>query len=229
MKSDGSRCEDQDEILSMTKSFYKDLFSTKPHDRAEEVLETIPMCIYPSINDNLCKPYSNEEIKTALFQMGPTKAPGPDGFPTLFYQRHWDLLQEDICCAVRSFLAGEDIPKGFCDTTIVLIPKLSRPEHLINFRPISMCNVLYRIASKVVANRLKIILPNIIAEEQSAIVPGRLITDNVLIAYECMHTIRRQQSKTPFFALKIDMMKAYDRVEWDYLQGVLRKLGFAQC
>ena len=126
----------------------------------------------------------------------------------------------------RGFLSGAVIPEGFCDSVLVLIPKVSQPTTLSNFRSISLCNVIYKIASKLVSNRLKVYLPDIISEQQSAFVSSRLITDNVLIAYECLHTIRKQKSKHPFFALKIDMMKAYDRVEWCYLAGVLQKLGF---
>lgn len=78
----------------------------------------------------------------ALFQMGPTKAPGPDSLPALFYQTHWSFLDDDIFHAVRSFLEGGPIPEGFCDSVIVVIPKIARPKHLKNFRPISLCIVL---------------------------------------------------------------------------------------
>jgi hypothetical protein len=225
-REDGSRCTDAAEIKGRVGNYYSGLFSSEPCDRMSEVLDSIPGKVTDEMNVDLCKPYTNEEIKQALFQMGPTKAPGPDGFPALFYQTHWDLVEEDICTAVRGFLAGEAIPEGFCDSVIVLIPKVTHPDNLKNFRPISLCNVLYKIASKVLANRLKVLLPCVISEQQSAFVPGRLITDNALIAHECLHTIRKQHAKKPFFALKIDMMKAYDRVEWAYLRGCLEKLGF---
>jgi hypothetical protein len=66
------------------------------------------------------------------------------GFPALFYQTHWEFFEEEICNAVRVFISGGEVPEGFCDSVIVLIPKVTKPKHLKNFRPISLCNVIYR-------------------------------------------------------------------------------------
>ena len=92
-----------------------------------------------------------------------------------------------------------------------------------------MCNVVYKLVSKTLANRLKLILPRIILESQSAFIKGRLISDNVLIAYELIHAIKnRRVHKKGYFALKLDMSKAYDRVEWQYLMAIMSKLGFSE-
>lgn len=172
------------------------------------------------------EPFTEQEVEAALFKMAPNKAPGMDGFHAGFFQTHWQLVKPCVVSAVLGFLNGGDIPEEVNRTLLVLIPKISNPQDLSQYRPISLCSILYKLCSKTMANRLRLILDEIISEEQSAFVPGRLITDNVLIAYECIRYLRNKKGKTGGCAIKLDMAKAYDRVEWDYLIAVMQALGF---
>ena len=143
--------------------------------------------------------------------MGPTKAPWPDGINALFYQKFWHIVGNDVMNVVLDFLNNGVMLPDLNHTNIVLIHKVKNPENMSDYRPIGLCNVVYKIISKVLANRLKQVLPNIISPTQSAFVPGRLITDNIIVAYEALHSMHiRKKGKTSSLALKLDVSKAYD-------------------
>jgi hypothetical protein len=172
-----------DDLGRMITRFYKDLYRSEGTSNMEMVQDTIPVKVTPAMNDGLLKPFEKKDVKEALFQMFPTKAPGPDGYPTHFFQHHWEVCGAEVTSVVLRILRGDDDPSVINNTFIVLIPKVASPEDLGQFRPISLCNVLYKIASKVAANRLKVILPEVISEEKSTFVSGRLITDNIISAF----------------------------------------------
>ncbi|KAK3221558.1 hypothetical protein Dsin_008583 [Dipteronia sinensis] len=157
----------------------------------------------------------------------PTKALRPDGFQAVFFQKFWHIVGDDVIKVCLSVLSGDLSIRVFNQTNIVLIPKKKNPLEMKDFRPISLCFVVYKIVTKCLANRLKLVLPNIIDPCQNVFVPGRLIFDNVLVAFEMLHCInKRKKGKKGLAAIKLDMSKTYDRAEWSLLGCVMEKLGF---
>jgi hypothetical protein len=159
--------------------------------------------------------------------MHPLKSSGPDGFGVCFFQHQWETIGIKVKAAILKFLNGGSFDPSINETYIVLIPKASNAFSVSNYKPISLCNVVYKLIVKTVTNRLKLVLSSIISQNHSAFVPGRLITDNVLVAYEALQTMHsRMRGKKGFMVVKLDMQKAYDRVEWPFLESMLRTLGF---
>jgi hypothetical protein len=214
-------------ISNIAVDYFHNLFASSNPDCIREVVDQVDAIVTPQMNDDLLREFSSEEIHRALFQMSPSKAPGPDGMTDLFFQKFWHIIGEDVSFAILDFFRSGRMLGSINFTNIVLIPKVKNPESMSQFRPISLCNVLYKIISKVLVNRMKVILPNIISDSQSAFIPGRLISDNVIMAFEVLHYLKNLGAGANFqMAAKLDMSKAYDRVEWNFLQAILLKLGF---
>jgi hypothetical protein len=185
---------------------------------------------YKSKYQILLRQYSSEEVDLALSQMQPLKASGPDGYGACLFQKPWNIIGQQVRSAVLNFLNLGVFYPGINFTYIALVPKSANASNVKGFRSISLCNVLYKVIAKVLANRLKQVLPEIISQQQSAFLPGRLISDNILVAYEALHTMAtRLFGKKVYMAIKLDMSKAYDRVEWQFLESIMRKLGFDEA
>lgn len=138
-------------------------------------------------NEELMRPIVEEEVKEALFQIHPDKSPGPDGMTPDFFQKYWEIVGSDVVEMVRHFFLTGDMTQGLNETNIVLIPKKKNPTVIGELRPISLCNVITKIITKLISNRIKWMLNEVVSENQSAFIPGRLITNNIMISFEVMH------------------------------------------
>jgi len=225
---DGVLSSGQENIEDTFLKYYKDLFRSSRLEGVEDCLSGIACRVTNEMNVDLLKPCTLQEVSLALQFMGPFKASGPDGFPASFYQHNWAHIGEEVCLATNHFISLGHMDEDINTTNIVLIHKKAHPISMMDFKPISLCNVIYKIISKVLANRLKAVLPHIISANQSSFIPGRLISDNILVANETLHSMQtRHWGKTGYVALKLDMNKTYDRVEWVFLDSVMQRMGFA--
>ncbi|XP_060963731.1 uncharacterized protein LOC115717505 [Cannabis sativa] len=224
---DGSWVDWESGLLDVMCSYFQKNLFTSSNCTMDDVLDGISATVTSTPNDSLLQPLTDEEVKEALFQMHLDKSPGPDGMTPGSYQKCWAIVGNDVIKQVRSFFLFGQLPTGLNHTNLVLIPKKKKATTMGDMRLIALCNVLYKVCSKVLANRLKHVLPAVISENQSAFIPGRLITDNIMISFEVMHYLKRKRvGKEGYMALKLDMSKAYDRVKWFFLKNIMLKMGF---
>ncbi|XP_022149385.1 uncharacterized protein LOC111017816 [Momordica charantia] len=159
-----------------------------------DVLGEIGVEVINRQNQLLLKWFSHEKVELAFRQIGPHKASGPDGFSGAFYRSFWDVVGLDVIHCCLEVLNNMVSPAPLNETLIALIPKVECPWRITEFRPISLCNVCYKIILKAIVNRMKRLLGLIISCNQSAFVPGRCVVDNAIIGYECVHSIRSDAS-----------------------------------
>ncbi|GAU23620.1 hypothetical protein TSUD_386090 [Trifolium subterraneum] len=171
---------------------------------------------------SLIKPFSVEEVKSAVWDCDNYKSPGPDGINFGFIKDFWADLQGDVMRFISEFHRNGKLTKGLNSTFIALIPKVDSPQRLNDFRPISLVGSLYKILAKVLANRLRLVIGSMISESQTAFVKDRQILDGILIANEVVDEARRAKKELLLF--KVDFEKAYDSVDWGYLDAVMGRI-----
>jgi len=190
----------------------------------KEITRHIPKLVSREDNLNLNRPVTEEEVNEVLKDMQNGKAPGPDGFNVDFFKACWNIVKQDILNIVEDSRGSKTILKALNTSFISLIPKQDLAHTVDKYRPIALCNVVYKIISKVVANRLKPLLPSLASEEQSGYVEGRQILDNIIQAHEVVHMLTNK--KQAGMIMQLDIAKAYDKVNWNYIKKVLTAFGF---
>lgn len=192
----------------------------------DELFHQYPSTVSLDMNNLLCAIPTSQEIWESICSLSADSAPGMDGFTGHFFRGCWNTIQADFVDMIQGFFLGDYLQQRVTATSITLIPKITKPRSLADYRPISLCNFSSKVVSKILASRLAGVLPQVINEQQFGFVKGRSIHESIALAQEMIMDLdRRSQGGNIVF--KYDMSKAYDRLEWRFLLRAMGAMGFS--
>ncbi|KAL7160678.1 hypothetical protein ABFS83_01G113200 [Erythranthe nasuta] len=223
---DGSFTSDCQLIGAKALAYFDDLFHATPYHLDQDLFSHVEAKVTTTMNTKLCKIPDEDEVYKAMKDLSPDSAPGQDGFTCYFYVRCWSIIKEDFMLLVSGYFQGDYLSKCMSTTLLFLLPKVSNPENLTQFRPISLGNFASKVISRIIASRLNAFLPRIISEEQSGFLKDRSIHESIAIAQELVSDIDRNVEGGNII-FKFDMSQAYDRLEWRFFLKALHALGFS--
>ncbi|XP_071741928.1 uncharacterized protein [Rutidosis leptorrhynchoides] len=177
-------------------------------------------------SEALESPFSESEVWNAVNECGSSKAPGQDCFNMRFYKKFWHIIKDDLMSAIEEFWKSGSISNGCNASFITLVPKKSDPLCLGDYRPISLIGSFYKVISKLLSNRIRRVVPNLVGFEQSAFIKGRNILDGALISNEVVSFLRHKKERSLIF--KVDFEKAFDCLSWDFLIEIMEIMGFGE-
>jgi hypothetical protein len=210
-------------------NYFQNLLTEPIPDRQaaiNKITRHIPSLVTQEQNAALLRPFTIEEVDQALQDTPKSKAPGPDGFTSDFFHHCWPMIRTEVWEILEDSRVTGKVLQALNATFLTLVPKEGHAHQAKQYRPIALCNVIYKLLTKVIARRLKLILPTIISPEQSGYVEGRQILDSIILAHEVIHSL--QKTKTPGMLLKLDLSKAFDKISWEYMRAMLLAFGFNQ-
>ncbi|GLT80127.1 hypothetical protein SLA2020_515820 [Shorea laevis] len=221
LKIDGTWVYDPQLLKQHVHEFFQGLFAKKATQATSHTYSEFQPGLSAIDNASLLAPISIDEVKFALFSMKGLKSPGPDGIQPIFYQKHWNVVSGTLHSFVNKALIDGFFDHWLLQAHIALIPKGESPDVIQKFRPICLLNVAYKVLSKVIVNRLRPHLQHLIGPLQSSFLAGRSTTDNIILSQEAIHSMRRMKGRKGAMAFKIDLHKAFDSVDWDFLHSTL--------
>lgn len=193
-------------------NYYTGLFGTaRATTTIDRTLVEDSHLMTDSMNETLTKKLTLAELKNVVFCMGNNKAPGPDGYNSYFFKKAWPLIHSLLFEAVDSFFLNGKLLRQINNTFVTLIPKVANPMYIKDFRPIACCNTIYKVITKILAQRIQSMMPHLVLSNQSAFVTGRLMQHNILLSQELIRGYA-QKNVSPRCLLKIDLQKAYDTI-----------------
>ena len=223
----GAWVDDQGQLKDMGVQFFSQLY--KDEGPAEKFIMS---GFFPVLNDNelnsLSREVEEDEVHATVFSMGGWKASGPDGLPAMFSQSNWEHVKESVIDWIKKIFQNPEGIQPVNNTFLSLIPKKDKPESFAHFRPIGLCNVIYKVVTKMISRQLKYLMPKLIGPSQCSFVPGRQSSDNILVAQEVMHSMRFKTGEKGFMVIKVDLEKAYDRLNWQFIKDILVDVGLSE-